>query len=76
MTVDTSQYIPLIAILPLAGFGITALIGRRLGKQAHWIPVLAVLVSWVIAMTVAYGALTGAEPYGEHGYGATLFTWS
>jgi uncharacterized membrane protein len=27
--------IPLIAILPLAGFVITATIGRRLGKQAH-----------------------------------------
>jgi NADH-quinone oxidoreductase subunit L len=71
----SSELIPLIAILPLAGFGFTALVGRRLGKQAHWIPVLAVFVSWVIAMWVAYGALTGAEPYGEHGYSTTLFTW-
>ena len=45
--------IPLIAGLPLIGFGITALIGRRLGKQAHWIPVLAVFVTWIIAMVVA-----------------------
>jgi NADH-quinone oxidoreductase subunit L len=69
------QVIPLIAILPLAGFGITALIGRRLGKQAHWIPVIAVFVSWVIAMAVSYTALTGGEPFGEHGYGAVLFEW-
>ena len=67
--------IPLIAILPLAGFGITALIGRRLGKQAHWIPILAVLVAWVIAMTVSFSALTGADPFGTDGYGHTLFTW-
>ena len=69
------QLIPLIAILPLAGFAITALIGRRLGKQAHWIPVLAVFAVWLIAMATAYNSLTGAEPFGERGYGATLFTW-
>ncbi len=71
----SEQLIPLLVILPLAGFGITALIGRRLHKQAHWIPVLAILGVWVIAMWVSYGALTGAEPYGEHGYGVPLFTW-
>ncbi len=67
--------LPLLVILPLAGFAITALIGRRLGKQAHWIPVLAILAVWAIAMAVAYGALTGAEPFGEHGYGVTYFDW-
>ena len=69
------QLIPLIAILPLAGFAITAVIGRRLGKQAHWIPVLAVFAVWLIAMATAYSSLTGAEPFGEHGYGHSLFTW-
>ena len=67
--------IPLIAILPLAGFSITALIGRRLGKQAHWIAVGNVFVAWLIAMAVAFSALTGAEPFGEHGYGVHLFEW-
>ncbi len=67
--------LPLLVSLPLAGFAITALIGRRLGKQAHWIPVLAILAVWAIAMAVAYGALTGAEPFGEHGYGVTYFDW-
>ena len=67
--------IPLLVILPLSGFAITALIGRRLGKQAHWIPVLAIFAVWLIAMAVSFAALTGAEPFGEHGYGATLFDW-
>jgi NADH-quinone oxidoreductase subunit L len=67
--------IPLIAILPLAGFVVTAVVGRRLGKQAHWVPVGAVVIAWLIAMAVAFSALTGAEPFGEHGYGARLFEW-
>ena len=53
--------IPLIAILPLAGFALTALIGRRLRKGAHWVPVLAVFVVWLISMGVAYSALTGSR---------------
>jgi NADH-quinone oxidoreductase subunit L len=67
--------IPLIAILPLAGFAFTALVGRRLGKGAHWVPVGAVFLAWLIAMAAAFGALTGAEPFGEHGYGVQLFEW-
>jgi NADH-quinone oxidoreductase subunit L len=39
------------------------------------VPVLVVLVAWIIAMAVSFNALTGAEPFGEHGYGAVLFTW-
>ena len=62
---DWDQLIPLIAILPLASFAITAIIGRRLGRQAHWIPVLAVFAVWLIAMATAYSSLTGAEPFGE-----------
>jgi NADH-quinone oxidoreductase subunit L len=67
--------IPLIAILPLAGFAFTAAVGRRLGKAAHWVPVGAVFIAWLIAMAAAFGALTGAEPFGEHGYGVHLFEW-
>ncbi len=72
---NAASLLPLIVLLPIAGFAITALIGRRLGKQAHWIPVLAVAAAWVIAMAAAYGALTGAEPFGEHGYEVTYFEW-
>jgi NADH-quinone oxidoreductase subunit L len=73
--VNAAELLPLIVLLPIAGFAITALIGRRLGKQAHWIPVLAVAAAWVISMAAAYGALTGAEPFGEHGYAVKYFDW-
>jgi NADH-quinone oxidoreductase subunit L len=67
--------IPLIVALPLAGFLVTAAIGKRLGKQAHWIPVGAVVSSWVVAMVVVAAALTNAEPFGEAGFGVTLWQW-
>ena len=78
MTPD--QLIPLLVVLPLAGFLVTALIGRRLGKQAHWIPVLVVLGAWVIAMGLAYNVLTGAAPLvagseDTHAYVVGWFTW-
>jgi NADH-quinone oxidoreductase subunit L len=73
---------PLLLVLPIAGFALTALVGRRLGKQAHWIPVLAILAVWVIAMGIVFNVLTGAAPViggeGEeaiHGYVIPLFTW-
>jgi NADH-quinone oxidoreductase subunit L len=65
--------IPLIAILPLIGFAITALIGRRLGREAHWIPVGLVVASWVIAMVVVFTAVTGG--FGEEGHRVFLFDW-
>ena len=67
--------VPLIVALPLAGFLITAAIGKRLGKQAHWIPVGAVVLSWITAMVVVAAALTNAEPFGESGFGVTLWQW-
>ena len=75
-----TQLIPLIAVLPFAGFAITALIGRRLGKQAHWIPVLAVFAAWVIAMLASYDVLTGAAPLVEgsedlHAYVVPIYEW-
>jgi NADH-quinone oxidoreductase subunit L len=73
--VNWDTLVPLIAALPLAGFTITALIGRRLGKAAHWIPVLAVFVAWLISMAVAYSALTGVAPFGVGGFDVRLFEW-
>jgi NADH-quinone oxidoreductase subunit L len=67
--------IPLIALLPLAGFVITAVIGRRLGKSAHLIPVGLVFVAWAIGMIVAFGAITGAQPFGAEGHAVTLYDW-
>jgi len=65
--------IPLVLIAPLIGFAVTALIGRRLGKQAHWIPVGLVVVSWAIAMVVCFTALTGG--FGEEGHRVLLYEW-
>jgi NADH-quinone oxidoreductase subunit L len=67
--------VPLILVLPIAGFTITAFIGRRLGKAAHWIPVAAIFAVWVISMLAAYGALTYAEPFGEAGLAIHLYEW-
>src|SRR5687767_1767155 len=72
--------IPLLVILPLAGFAVTALVGRRLGKGAHWGPVLVIFGAWVIAMALAFQVLTGAAPLLEgseeaHGYALHWFTW-
>jgi NADH-quinone oxidoreductase subunit L len=67
--------IPLIAALPLAGFLITAAIGRRLGARDWWIAVGAVVLSWAIAMVVVWNALTNAAPFGEDGHAVTLWQW-
>jgi NADH-quinone oxidoreductase subunit L len=67
--------IALIPILPLAGFAITALIGRRLGREAHWIPVGLIVLTWVISMIVAFASLSGAAPFGQEGHGFRLYDW-
>jgi NADH-quinone oxidoreductase subunit L len=72
--------IPLIPVLPFAGFAITALIGRRLGKQAHWIPVLAVFAAWVISMLASFYVLSGAAPLVEgsedlHAFVVPIYEW-
>jgi NADH-quinone oxidoreductase subunit L len=65
----------LVLFLPLAGFLITALIGRRLGKQAHWIPVGVVVLAWLLGMAIVVPALAHAPPFGEHGADLTIYTW-
>ena len=78
MTIDA--LIPLLVILPIGGFAVTALIGPRLGKGAHWIPVLVIFGAWVIAMALAFQVLSGAAPLlagseEVHGYALHWFTW-
>jgi NADH-quinone oxidoreductase subunit L len=73
-------FLPLIAVLPLAGFAITAVVGRRLDKQvAHLVPVGVVLVAWVLSMVVAFLALTHGAPFNDEaagfGHQVDLFTW-
>ncbi len=72
--------IPALIVLPMAGFLFTALAGRRLGKQAHWIPVVAIFVVWVIAMALVVNVLTGTAPLlpgseTSHGYVVSWFQW-
>ncbi len=71
MSIET--LIPLIAALPIAGFLFTAVVGRRLGKQAHIVPVAAVGIAWAIAMVVVFTALTGG--FGEEGRSVKLWDW-
>ncbi len=72
--------IPLIPLLPILGFAFTALFGRRLmlkyGRTAaEIVPVGAVVIVWLIALSVIGPALTHAEPFGETGYNVKLWTW-
>jgi NADH-quinone oxidoreductase subunit L len=72
--------LPLLLVLPLAGFAITALIGRRFGKQAHWIPVGAIFLTWVVAMVAVVSVLGGSAPLVPgseevHGYVVGPWTW-
>jgi NADH-quinone oxidoreductase subunit L len=65
----------LIIALPLAGFLISAAIGRRMGAQDWWIPVGAAILSWAVAMIVVTATLANAAPFGEEGHGVTLWQW-
>jgi NADH-quinone oxidoreductase subunit L len=62
----------LIIALPLAGFVVTATIGRRLGLDAFWAPVGAVVVSWLAAMLVVAHVLGGGD---EAAVAVTLWHW-
>ncbi len=67
--------LPIILILPLAGFALTGLAGRRYPHGAHQIALWAVAASWAVASVVAVAILTGAQPFGTEGAGITLWTW-
>jgi NADH-quinone oxidoreductase subunit L len=66
--------VTLLLALPLLGFGLTALVGRRLTNRAYIIAVPIIIVTWAIAMVVVYQTLiVGA--YGETGLHFTLYEW-
>jgi NADH-quinone oxidoreductase subunit L len=78
--VTLESLIPWLVYLPMLGFGITALIGRRLGRAAGYIPVVAIFLVWVIAMALCYEVLSESAPLlpgsqTTHGYEVHLFTW-
>jgi NADH-quinone oxidoreductase subunit L len=49
----------LIPFLPLAGFVITGLLGRWLKDRAHWPPILAVLTSFLLAVSALFDVMGG-----------------
>ncbi len=73
MTTDQLLVLLLLA-LPLAGFGLTALVGRRLFTRAWLIAVPTIMATWLIAMYVVYRALF-AHAFGDQGLHFTLYTW-
>ncbi len=66
--------ITLLLVLPIAGFALSALIGRRLGSRAWIIAVPVIIVTWLIAMVVVNQALF-QHAYGEYGITFTLYQW-
>ena len=62
----------LVLALPFAGFLLTGLVGRRMGKQPWLIAVVAILAATGLATILAFGALLGDEPARV---GFTLYTW-
>ena len=71
--------IPAIVVLPMIGFLVTAVIGRRLDKQAHIVPVGVVVIAWLFAMVVVVMALSHAAPFNDEaagfGYTIPVYTW-
>jgi len=65
--------VTLVLALPIAGFGLTALVGRRLGTRAWIVAVPAIVVTWAIAMVVVWTALSGG--FGADGLHFTLYEW-
>ena len=70
----TEQQLMLLAVLfiPLLGFLLTGLVGRRLGERPWIISVTAVLISAALATVLAFSALFAEDPVR---WGFTLYTW-
>jgi len=62
----------LVLALPLAGFLLTGLFGRRMGGRPWIIAIAAVLVATAVATLLAVEAFTSEEPIR---YGFSLYTW-
>ncbi len=71
---STEQQLAMLLVLfiPLAGFLLTGLLGRRLGERPWIISVSAVLLATAMATVLAFSFLSADEPMRV---GFTLFTW-
>jgi NADH-quinone oxidoreductase subunit L len=63
-----------LLLLPIAGFGLTALVGRRLGTRAWIIAVPTIVVAWLIAMYLVYQTLFVGS-FGHEGLHFSLYEW-
>jgi NADH-quinone oxidoreductase subunit L len=66
--------VTLLLALPLAGFGLTALVGRRLYTRAWIIAVVAIVATWLIGMYLVYQTLF-LGTFGEEGLHFQLYNW-
>ena len=75
MNLTTDQLlITALLVLPITGFLLSALVGRRLFTRAWIIAVPIIIVTWLIGMYVVYQALfVGA--FGDEGIHFTLYNW-
>ncbi len=76
---NVAGLLPLLLILPMAGFLFTGLIGRRLGTNAHWVPVGAIFIVWLVAMVAVFDVLSGSAPLlpgSEHTHGYVVGPWT
>ncbi len=67
--------IVLIPILPMIGLPVHGPHRTAPGQAGPLDPRRPGRRVLAIAMVVVFGALTGQEPYGEHGHGVTLWQW-
>jgi NADH-quinone oxidoreductase subunit L len=75
MNLGTNELLVLAMLfLPLAGFGLSALVGRRLYTKAWLIAVPVIIVTWLIAMYLVYQTLL-AGAFGEEGLQFSLYEW-
>ncbi|CAN5772282.1 NADH-quinone oxidoreductase subunit L [soil metagenome] len=72
-SLDQAMVLALLA-LPLIGFALTALVGRRLGTRSPIVAVAVMVVTWAIAMVLVYQTLL-AGAYGEAGLHFDLYRW-
>lgn len=71
-TTEEAVAILLVLALPLAGFLLSGVLGRRLGSRPWLIAIAAVLASTAIATVLAFGALSAEE---ARSLTFTLYTW-
>jgi NADH-quinone oxidoreductase subunit L len=73
MTTDQLA-VTLLLALPMAGFLLTALVGRRLYERAWIIGVPVIVLTWLIGMYLVYQTLF-AHAFGDEGLHFSLGTW-